>query len=103
MTSSTSSLPPIGTPDDGIHAAQVLLASVTGALLVLDIAAIEVGDLVFFSGHLIRRVATTPRDHRLRINGSDRFEFEVARLDTGSRGRFSVEVGTSLLVLRPTA
>jgi len=84
---------------DALQGPRVLLPDVTGDLLVLDLADVEVGDLVFYSGHLVRRVLTRPRDDKR----GDAYVYEVEAPDgRGARGSFQSQVGQSRLLLRPT-
>jgi hypothetical protein len=80
------------------HPAKTLLANVTGDVMVLDFGEIEVGDLILFGGHLIRRVLSRPRDRR----SGDYYMYLTESLDGVSRGEFQAEVGSARLVLRPT-
>lgn len=83
------------------HAAKVLARDFRGDLMVVDIGEVEVHDLIFYSGHLIRRVLTRPRDRMKTENTNRVFVYETESLDTDTTSKFQTAVGTAVLILRP--
>jgi hypothetical protein len=77
---------------------EVLVAGLTGDLIIVDIARVEVGDLIFLDGHLVRRVLIPPRD----IRDGDYFTYMVEPLDASRHAHFQAAVGSQHLVLRPS-
>jgi hypothetical protein len=63
---------------------EVLVEGLTGDLIIVDIARVEVGDLIFLDGHLVRRVLIPPRD----IRDGDYFTYMVEPLDASRHGTF---------------
>ncbi len=85
----------------------VILANVSGTLMTADIDDVEVGDLMFMGGHLVRRVWTRPSERPFRV-GQDGFRrWQGLKVDeptdgSAARGQFQTAEGQSCLILRPT-
>lgn len=91
-------------PPEGIHPTRTLITGVTGDLIIVDIAGVRVGDLIFFTGHHIRRVLTRPVDRPDRATG--KFAFHTAPVthspdDPRPTGTSHANIGSAFLVLRP--
>ncbi len=70
--------------------------------MTVDIDDVEVGDIMFMGGHLVRRVCTRPSERTYRVNHEYR-TWESARLgDPLPNGECQTAVGQACLILRPT-
>lgn len=80
---------------------------VEGTLMSVDIEDVQVGDIVFLGGHLIRRAGTRPADKTYRHGNAEYRVWTAQRLedpaDPAFGSEFNTLAGTSLLIVRPTA
>lgn len=91
-------------PVGGVHPTQILVSGLAADLLVIDIAGVQVGDLIILGGQHIRRVLTAPAN---RLDKATRkFAFHTAPVayrpdNPQPTGMYHASMGSAFLVLRP--
>lgn len=91
------------------HATRTL-APLTGTLMTVDIDDVQIGDVMFMGGHLVRRVTTVPSERTYRKDHMDSFRVWLGiKVDEalGQRGtiagEYNTPVGQACLIMRPPA
>lgn len=63
-----------------------VLGHLNGTLMTVDIDDVEVGDVMFMGGHLVRRVWTRPSERVYRANGGEFRRWQGLRVDEPTDG-----------------
>jgi hypothetical protein len=84
--------------------ATTVLAALSGTLMSVDIDDVELGDIMFMGGHLVRRVWTRPRDRTYHANHEFR-AWQGLKLNepingSAARGEFQTAIGAAVLIFR---
>ena len=89
-----------------LHSLKILATDLRGDLMIVDIDDVEIGDIIFMGGHLIRRVWTRPSERTVRESEFESFRvWQGLRLDqptdgSAARNLYQTAVGQACPVFR---